>query len=159
MSRLYIKYDQKRNDYRINGVHVPHIRKISRTPLKNAEFLDDGCIGEISTLSQNRHCISIPISDDADHLFFSVISESGGGGSYHEIDFLYLETEFENAIDHIIDYFENEHNRSDECEMCRSDSQSCKNILIHNLKTKHYTEIDTSCYDGVDASIYKIMLN
>jgi hypothetical protein len=161
MRQLYVEYDQRRDEHEVNGIMVPHIKGLSWVAPDECELLDNGCIGEMSTIHQSEEStfVSIPIPKESEYLFVIVVEESGQGGSYHEIDFLYIETDFEDALDHAIDYFENEHNRSEECELCQEDPESCQKKMIDDLKKKGFADIETSSYEGAHVSIYKIKLN
>jgi hypothetical protein len=89
MPQLYVEYNQRRDEHEVHGVMVPHINGISWMAPDECEVLDNGCIGEMSTSHQSEEStfVSIPISKESEYLYVLVISESGGGGSYHEIDF------------------------------------------------------------------------
>jgi hypothetical protein len=165
MTYLYIEYDERRDEHEVHGVMIPHIKNISWIAPEQYEILDNGCIGEMSTIQKSDEStfVAIPIPKanfdkiSCEYLYVLIINESGSGGSYHEIDFIYLETEFDDALEHSIDYFENEHNRDSECELCQDDPNFCKNKLVDDLK-QGYSEIETSCYEGAGAMIYKISL-
>ncbi len=160
MTQIYLEYDYRRDDHEVNGVTVPHLKNISLTPPEEYEILENGIIGQMSTIRQSEesYYVAIPIPEDTKFLYLVVINESGGGGSYHELDFLYIEPTIVDAIEHVIDYFDNEHNRDDECKKCRADPKKCKRRIIRKLKTKGWVNIETSCYEGAGAGLYKIPL-
>lgn len=160
MDQLYVEYDQRRDEHEVYGVMVPHVKSLSWIAPDECELLENGCIGEMSTIRQSDEStfVAIPVPEGCEYVYVLVLSESGGGGSYHEMDFLYIETEFDNVVDHVVDYFSNEHNRDGECELCQGDPEYCEKRLVEDLKAGS-AMMETSSYDGACAVIYKIKLS
>ena len=100
------------------------------------------------------YCTKIQIDENTNALYFLKIMEHGGGGSYHLSMWLCVEEDQSMIIDHAINYFENEHNRDDECEDC----PNCLEEMIKSLKTEQFASITCTSYEGTDFEIWSYFL-
>lgn len=118
----------------------------------------DGLLGEFSGINNNDVCFCsrINVDDNVTRLYFIKINEDGGGGSYHNYNWIYVCTDMEEVIECALDYFSNEHNRDDDCEDCIKDK--CKKQFINDLKKKHSAGIDCTDYDGASIEIWKVKI-
>jgi hypothetical protein len=122
---------------------------------KNIVFNEtDDVIGEFSTIGNkcNYFCTKIKAKVKK-RVFFLKIHESGGGGRYHEITQIVALTSRKKAIKYAVEIFSQEHNRDDECEMCRT-NDLCKKEMIRMLESSNRSYISATDYEGITFEIW-----
>lgn len=140
--------------YRSKRFAVKKCNDYNKTTSTEIQQNDDGLLGEISKIgNENRcYCTEMKIDKTTNKIYFMKISESGGGGSYHEIFWLHVSTNLDKLIDGAIDYFSNEHNRDEECDNCKD--HGCQKKLISDLKKKHRASFTCTDYEDTMVEIW-----
>jgi hypothetical protein len=188
MTRLFLRYTDCPDETVIHGVNVPHIESISWTldgfrdlttesesaKLKEApevfeasecQHLDDTNL-QIHNIfpSSQLKIISIDTPEQLDsnrpifYLYMVVIEESGGGQSYNNTHYVFFEFSKKEAFRRVVSYFQEEHNRDEDCESCRTGSKQCKQTMRDDLNKHSSCVIQTSDYEESLATVYKIPL-
>jgi len=107
-------------------------------------------------------------------MYLSTVRESGGGGSYHHINYCKLYFTHQGAINNALEHFDQEHARpelsdDENCEYCVGNKNKtkkskdsiplCKQKFISELKNDMCAEIDYLVGpDSIDVSITKIKI-
>lgn len=146
--------------YKTRKAALKKYNSLSKTIIENDAISSDSCglLGEFNGYGNKDiyYCTTLSILDGAKKIYFMKINESGGGGSYHLVSWLYASTSKKELIDDALEYFNNEHNRDNECSECINDK--CKQNLINDLKKKYYTEFDCSDYEPAYIRIWSSVI-
>ena len=100
---------------------------------------------ELSSSSNDYHFTELELNEKS--LFILLFHESGGGGSYHDVTYLYFCSNLSTAIEDANNYMESEHNIDNDCEACRNDA--CYDKLVKELSQDLCSTIETSLYEPV----------
>lgn len=126
---------KKRNHHNDEKDYKPDIEdKILKDPDLLSEFsnIHNKDIAYVTKLKVPKTC---------EKIYFGRIEESGEGGSYHELVTLFADSNFDNIVDNVLDYYETEHNRDDECKKC--DKGICKQNIIKKIKNNYFNKDDS----------------
>lgn len=151
--KVYIIWGESVDNY-IVGIYKDEESALAEcTEGEKVSIARDGIIAEdFSRINPDEgiHCSLYYIYEGAHKLYFMEIQESGGGGAYHEVSWLYVSDDREELIEHAIDYFSEEHNRDDECEECE-----CEEKLLKELRKerKGVSSAEIECTDNKTASV------
>lgn len=119
---------------------------------------DNGLVAEFSSINMNNFyfCTELIINKSIKKLYFMNTGESGGGGSYHDINSIYAAETMEEIIDIALDTFNEEHNRDDECPDCTNDI--CKKKFIGELKKNYSSSFICTDYEDMPFDIWTMEL-
>jgi hypothetical protein len=149
-------YDNSEESH-IIGIHKNKTLAINECKKYKKVTMDkdssDGLLGEFSTINNKDKyfCTKLNI-EKTDCVYFIKINESGGGGSYHEISWIYGCSSLIDAINIALDFFENEHNVDEDCEDCQNDA--CRKKLVNELKKQKNSDITCTYYEGISFKIW-----
>lgn len=150
--KVYIQWNMKKDDY-IIGIY--RNKKLVSKECDDIEETDGTLMEGSSLIRKEDLMMCSSYYTDANRIYFLEIHESGGGGSYHEIGWLYASDDKEPLIERAIDYFSEEHNRDDECEDCQ-----CEKKLIKDLRQEKKgiatADIECSSYEGASVKIWSV---
>ncbi len=155
---VWNKCDRSQASDHIVQISSDRALALSQSDLRDATEIgkvEDALIAEFSSIGCQDflHCSSIDLSEHAQELTFLKISESGGGGSYHEQVWLYVVESEDEAIEIAETYFDNEHNRENECKKCVNDY--CRQKWIRALRMNGSAAIRCTTYEGTSFETWK----
>jgi len=93
-------------------------------------------------LDLEYHCTKINADKGLTRIYFIFITELGGAESYGNGEhWIHICCDKKNAICFAEEYFDNEHDRNNECDECGKHKR-CKKKMIVSLKKENSAEID-----------------
>lgn len=128
-----------------------------QTDSENEVLTDDRL--EFSTV-QNQHIAFITrftVDSGTKKIHFIKMHESRGGGSYSETTYIWFCSTKEEVLGVAENYFDDEHNRDEECGQCENDN--CKKRMLEELGKDKCAEIECTDFEPVFIQIWSKKIN
>lgn len=161
--KIYIQWKLAYGD--LLSDHILSIHKTNKsanaTNTKIKKLLDDTTLIEAACMLRRDEvkkirCTQMNINKQTRFLYFMKIYEDGGAEAYHHVCWLYVSTDKKKLIQIALNFFEEDHNRSQGCSKCESGLDKCRKKFIVGLENKGTGFIDaTDDVEGITVNIWE----